>query len=58
MHYVEETEEFYYNPEELGLFQSSKTEKVKLAQARGHVEVMLAVEELREDREAGEGMPF
>lgn len=58
MDFVEETVEFYYNPEELGLFQSTWMEKVKLEQSRGHVEAVLAMEEMREDQEAREGMPF
>ena len=55
MHYEPKSGEFFYNPEELQLFETNGREKEMLAAARGHVEAMLAVEDVREARE---GMPF
>ena len=58
MHYEPEGGEFFYDPEELQLFETNGWEKEMLAAARGHVEAMLAVEDVRVAQEAGEGMPF
>ena len=58
MHYEPDTGEFFYNPEELKLFETNGREQEMLAATRGHVEVMLALEDVRVAREEREGMPF
>ena len=58
MHYEPKSGEFFYNPEELKVFGTNGREKEMLAEARGHVEAMIAEEDVREAREARDGMPF
>lgn len=57
MHFVQKTGEFYNNLEELGLFQDKGMEEY-LARARGHVEAMLIVEEIKEVRKARDKLLF
>ena len=55
IHYEPDTGESFYNPKELKLFETNGREQEMLAAARGHVEVILAVEGVRVAREEREG---